>query len=171
MALQIVEQVEHLRLHGQVERGHRLVADDHVGIECQRAGDADALALAAGELLRILVRRLRAEADEVQQPAHPHVAVAPALVEALVAAPRLGDDVARRHARVQRGVWILEHHLHTAAERQQLLAAQAERVDAVEPHGARIGALQHQQCPCQRRLSAAGLADQAEGLDRGPGPA
>jgi hypothetical protein len=81
-----------------------------------------------------------------------------------VAAPRFGDDVARRHARVQRGVRILEHHLQAAAERQQLLAAQAERVDAVEPHGAGVGALQHQQCSCQRGLSAAGLADQAKRL-------
>jgi hypothetical protein len=67
-----------------------------------------------------------------------------------MAAPRFGDDVARRHPRVQRGVRILEHHLHPAAERQQLLAAQAERIHAVEAHCARIGALEHQQCPCQR---------------------
>ena len=164
LLLQVVEQVEHLRLHRQVERGDRLVADDHVGVERQRAGDADALALPAGELLRVLVGRLGAQPDEVEQPAHPHVAVLAVLVQPLVAAPRLGDDVARRHAGVQRRVGILEHHLHAAAELQQLLAAQAERVDAVEAHGARVGALQHQQCPCQRGLSAAGLADQAERL-------
>ena len=164
LLLQLVEQVEHLRLHRQVERGDRLVADDDVGVQCQRAGDADALALAAGELLRVLVGGLGAEADEVEQAPHPHVAVLAGLVHALVAAPRLGDDVARRHPRVQRRVGVLEHHLHAAAELQQVLAAQAERVDAVEAHGALVGALQHHQCPCQRGLSAAGLADQAERL-------
>ena len=148
--LKLVEQVEHLRLDGQVQRGDRLVADDHVGVEGKRAGDPDALALPAGELLRVLVRRLRAETDEVDQFAHPRVAFALVLVHALVASPRLGDDVARRHPCVQRGVGILEHHLHAAAEIQQLLATQAERVDAVEAHDARIGPLQHQQCPCQR---------------------
>ena len=60
LLLQIVEQVEHLRLHREVERGHRLVADDDVGVQRQRAGDADALALTAGELLRVLVGGLGA---------------------------------------------------------------------------------------------------------------
>ena len=42
-----LEQVEHLRLDRHVERGDRLVADDEVRLQDERAGDADALALAA----------------------------------------------------------------------------------------------------------------------------
>ena len=56
--LDLVEQFEHLRLHGDVERGDRLVRHQHVGIERQRAGDRDALALAAGELVRIARDRI-----------------------------------------------------------------------------------------------------------------
>ena len=41
---------------GDVEAGHRLVGDDHVGLEHDRAGDADALALAAGELVGVAVQ-------------------------------------------------------------------------------------------------------------------
>ena len=60
---QLVEQVEHLLLHGHVERGHRLISDDQLGLHGQCAGDADALALATGELVRVAVRCLGVEAD------------------------------------------------------------------------------------------------------------
>ena len=53
--LQIQQQVEDLRLHGDVERGNRLVGDDQRRVQRQRAGDADPLALAAAELVRIPV--------------------------------------------------------------------------------------------------------------------
>ena len=45
--------LDDLRLDRDVERRHRLVADDQIGIDGQRAGDADTLALPAGELVRI----------------------------------------------------------------------------------------------------------------------
>src|SRR3546814_16553905 len=59
LALQLVQQGDDLRLDGDVEGGHRLVADDELRVEDQRAGDADALALAAGELVRIAVPVMR----------------------------------------------------------------------------------------------------------------
>ena len=65
--LQVAHQVEDLRLHGDVERRGRLVADDEVGLGRQRAGDGDALALAAGELVRVLRAVGGVEADEPQQ--------------------------------------------------------------------------------------------------------
>ena len=46
-ALQVDHQVDHLRLHGDVERGDRFVGNDEPRIERQRAGDAEPLALAA----------------------------------------------------------------------------------------------------------------------------
>ena len=61
------EQVEDLGLHRHVERGDRLVADDHLGIEHERPGDADALALAARELVRTPIGDdLGVEADRVE---------------------------------------------------------------------------------------------------------
>ena len=167
LLLQLVEQVEHLRLHGQVQRRHGFVADDHVGVERERPRDADALPLPAGELLRVLVCGLGAEPDQVEQPPHPHVAVAFGLVKRLVRAPRLGDDVAGRHPRVQRGVGILEHHLHPPPELEQVLAAQAERVDAVEADRAGIRPLEHHQGAGQRGLATTGFTDQPEGLTAG----
>ena len=49
-----LQQLEDLRLDGDVERGGRLVGDDEVGLRHQRHGDHQALALAAGELVRQL---------------------------------------------------------------------------------------------------------------------
>ena len=53
--LQINQQVEDLRLDRNVERRDRLVADQQIGPQRQGAGDADALALSAGEAVRITV--------------------------------------------------------------------------------------------------------------------
>ena len=49
---QLVEQVQHGRLHRHVERRDRLVGHQQLGLERERAGDRDALALAAGEVAR-----------------------------------------------------------------------------------------------------------------------
>ena len=51
--LHLLQQREDLRLHGDVERGGRLVGDEQVGLVGERHGDHHALALAAGQLVRI----------------------------------------------------------------------------------------------------------------------
>ena len=51
--LQILQHLEDLRLHGDVERGGRLVRDEQVRAVGERHRDHHALALAAGELMRI----------------------------------------------------------------------------------------------------------------------
>ena len=67
MLLQVFEQVDHLRLDRHVERRHRLVADDQLGAHRQRAGDADALALAAGEFVRVAAHVVGVQADGFEQ--------------------------------------------------------------------------------------------------------
>ena len=83
------------------------------GLQRQRAGDAEALPLAAGELVRILRRRLGAQADAGEQPLHPLAPLGPG--HAGEVAQRLGDDLARRQARVERGVRVLEDDLQVLA--------------------------------------------------------
>ena len=53
----LLEQVEHRRLHRDVECRDRLVGDQQVGLERKRPRDADPLALAARELARVRVER------------------------------------------------------------------------------------------------------------------
>ena len=68
---QVAEQVHHLRLDRDVEGGDRLVGDDQLRLHGERPGDADALALAAGELVRVAVDVLGVEADQLEQLLHP----------------------------------------------------------------------------------------------------
>ena len=58
LALQVEDEVEDLRLNGDVQRSGRLVGDQHLGIAGERHGDHGALAHAAGELVRIFLRPL-----------------------------------------------------------------------------------------------------------------
>lgn len=160
---QITQQVEHLRLHRQVQRGDRFVAHDDVGFQGQGAGDPDPLPLPAGELLRIAVRVGRTQPHQLQQLAHAGRTL-PGGHEAVVGAPGLADQIRRGHPGVERAERVLEDHLHLAAPGKQLRTRQRERVDAVVPYGAHVGTLQEQQDPGQRGLAAAGLADQAKGL-------
>ena len=49
----------------------RLVGDDELGVHGERAGDADALALSAGEFVRIAAVILFTQSDPRQQLPHP----------------------------------------------------------------------------------------------------
>ena len=71
LALQILEQVQHAGLDADVERGDRLVQHHHLGPDGERAGDADALALAAGEFMGIAAGMLGRELHQAQQLGHP----------------------------------------------------------------------------------------------------
>ena len=75
--LQPAQQVQDLRLDRDVEGRDRLVADDQVRLGRQRPRHADALALAAGELVREQGLLFRAQADQAEQFGDPVVAAFP----------------------------------------------------------------------------------------------
>src|SRR5439155_24001988 len=52
LLLEVLEQVEDLRLHGDIERRDRLVAHDQLRVDSERTRDADALSLTTRELMR-----------------------------------------------------------------------------------------------------------------------
>jgi hypothetical protein len=115
LALQVLHDVEDLRLHRHVQRRRRFVADEELGMRRERTRDRDALTLAARELVRELLGVRRAEADGTQQLADTLARIRIALDEAMLT-QRLGDDVQHLPARVQRCVGILEDHLHAPAQ-------------------------------------------------------
>ena len=53
LGLQLLQQLQDLRLHSDVERGGRLVGDEEIGAAGERHRDHHALALPARELVRI----------------------------------------------------------------------------------------------------------------------
>src|SRR6266849_8346288 len=112
--------------------------------------------------MRIAVVEIGVEADDLQQLLHALVALATAHDAEVVQG--LGDDVADRHARVQRRERVLEDHLQLPAVLAQLLAAQLGQLYVAEEDLARGRRNQLRHQPRQRRLSASGLADEAQRL-------
>src|SRR4051812_49126212 len=163
LALEVAQQVQDLRLDRHVESGHRLVRDDQLRVERERARHPDALALAARELVREAVVVLGVEPDLLHQLLHAPLAPALALVD-VVDLERVGDDRADRLARVERRVRVLEDHLHLAPQRLQLLAVEPRDVaPAVLDRAARRVEQARDQAR-GRALAAAGLPHDPERL-------
>ena len=74
------------------------------------------------------------------------------------------DDGPHGLAGVQRGVGVLEDHLHVAADQPEVLALQLRDVPALEEDGAIRGVEQAHGHPGQGGLAAARLPHQAQGL-------
>jgi hypothetical protein len=159
----VAQQVDDLRLDRDVERRDRLVGDDEAGPDRERPGDADALALAAGELVRIAAHQLGGEADQGHQLRDPGGARGAAACEP-VHDQRLGDDVLAAHARIKRGEGVLEDRLGLAAEPTQPSLRQAGDVAALEQDLAFAGIRQAEDAATHRGLAGAGFPHQAHGL-------
>jgi hypothetical protein len=109
VALQVHEQIEDLALHGHVERGDRLVADDEVRLESESPGDADALLLATREEGRSALPESGVDTHASEQLIGTAAALG-AVVEA-VDHPRLSHDVTCAEARVEGGEGVLVDEL------------------------------------------------------------
>ena len=79
---------------------------------------------------------------------------------------RLHDGVADRHARVQRGEWVLEDELDVSAKRLEGGPLQLADVLAGKFDAAALAVHQAQERPSRRRLAAARFADQRQRLTR-----
>ena len=66
--LQIAQQLDHLCLHRHVEGRGRLVEQEEARLQDEGAGERDALALAAGEFMRVAIGAVRIDTDFGEQP-------------------------------------------------------------------------------------------------------
>ena len=161
--LQIVQQVDDLCLHGNVQRGNRLVGDDELRLHHQCTGDADALTLTAGELMGIAAGMLVGQAHLVQHIQHQRLALGG--VRHAVVLQTLRHDLLHRHTGVQRVDGVLEDHGHIVRQEvAQLLIHGAGDVTAHEGHLTGGGVIQTDDGTAGGGLAAAGLAHQTEGL-------
>ena len=105
-APQLVEQLLHVQPRGRIERAERFVHEDDARPEDQCACDRDALAHAAGQLARILVRvALHVEADLLD----PRPGLFAPLLRSDATALEAERHVVLNRAVVERRV-VLEHH-------------------------------------------------------------
>ena len=162
LGLEFLQQVEHLRLHRLVQRGDRLVQDQQARLERQRAGDVDALALAARQFVRIArAHRRGLQADARHQRTRPGQRVR---FGGAVDLRSVRDRFEHRQPRIERCERILEHHLQVAPEVAQGHAAILAHAVAVEHHFAAVGFDQAGDEARGGGLAAARLTDDAQGL-------
>ena len=171
LVLQVLQQVERLRLHRDVERRDRLVGDDEARVERERAGDADALALAAGEGVRIAAHVFRPQPDAAHERRRrgPRSSLPLAMPLTRSGSPMMSSTVMRGLSEDER---VLEDHADVAAVGASAPASPASRgrrrrlavAAAIEDRAA--GRLVDAQDARGRvvDLAAAGLADEAERL-------
>ncbi len=162
VALQLLQEVEDLCLDRDVQRAHRLVADEQVRLEHECPRDPDPLALPAGELVRIAPRVVVLQTDQLHHSRH---ALAPLRDSADAVDPKpLADRGPDGRARIERGEWILEDDLHPAPERLERRSPQRADLLAIKGDRPAGGIEEAQQEPADRRLAAARLADEAQRL-------
>ena len=98
LLLQVEQQVDDAGLDRHVERRHRFVEGQDLGLQRQRPRDADALLLPAGELSRVAAGVFAPQPDDAQQLGHPLVDAT--LVET-VGLQRFREHVEDRQPRIQ----------------------------------------------------------------------
>src|SRR5215203_2295706 len=161
--LEVLQQVDDLRLDRDVKRRDGLVADDQARVERDGPGHPDPLPLATRELVRVAVVVLGIQADHLEKLLHPPLALA-GVTAYVVGLQRLGDDVAYGHAGVQARVGILEDDLHVPPHAEHLLAVVTQYVLAVEDHLALRRFQQAQDEAGERALAAPRLSYEPERL-------
>ena len=110
---QLSKQVEDLRLHAHVERTHRLIRHHKIWVESECTCHTDALTLPTRELMGIPLSEAWVQPDQFEELSN--AAGSLGARANVVDVGWLTKDRANGHARVQRGVWVLEDHLHAAA--------------------------------------------------------
>ena len=127
LVLEVLDQVEDLRLHGDVERGGRLVGDQHVGPVGERHGDHHALALAARQLVRILLSRASGSGICTSSSSASARAMASPAAHPVVQVEDFADLLADGIDRVQRAHRLLEDHRDVVAAQLAHLAGRTGR--------------------------------------------
>ena len=160
--LQVIEQVDHLRLNGHVQGGHGFIGDNELGSCDYCPRNADALALAAGKLMRIPGGMLFREPHLFQ--CADDLAVHFLLVQA-AEHEALADDLLNGHSGIQGINGILKDHGHGRGDEPgKVLVQFPGQVPALELHASAGGVVQPDNGAAGGGLSAAALAHKPEGL-------
>ena len=161
--LQVSKQVEHLCLNRYVKRGNRFIAYDQPGVQRQSTGDAHALPLPTGKLMRVAVDKLRPDAAFFHKFFHALRGLCRSFIN-LMGFKRFCHDIPDGPARIQRRIRILEDQLHLLAELAHFLLLKLLHDLPIKGDGicSRLDQVQDQSA--QGRFAAAGFADKRQRL-------
>src|SRR5262249_4068899 len=162
--LKAAKELQDAGLDGHVEPGRWLVEDDHPGPQRQDPRESDPALLPAAQLVRIEIQVRSGQADGGED--HPHLVLTLATGQARVDLQRLVQRVDDLPARVERCAGVLVHILEISGDRPALTRGQATDLPAGEADVAGRRAMDAHDGLAQRRLAAAALADEAQGLSR-----
>ena len=162
----LLQQVEHLRLHGHIQAGGGFVGDHQLRLIDQRHGDHHPLRHAPGEFVRIgpIARPRVGYADSGQDVDGTRTCGTG--IDAVVGADQAHQLVADTRYRLQRGARILRHKTDArAAHLVKRRPGKRQQIGSGKTHLAGFAGVPRQQSDARHRrhrLAGAGLADQAD---------
>jgi hypothetical protein len=136
--LEFLKEKEDLSADGDIESGNGFISNDERGAKNQGASDADALALTAGEFVRVAVQSVVGQANAAEELRGAGEAIVAGELR-LVNRERLGNDFANAHAGIQGGERVLKDHLHLASLSAECFAGELQEIVALEKDCAAVG--------------------------------
>ena len=133
--LQVTQKVQHLALHGHIQRRGRLIRNQHLGPQRQSHGDHHPLTHTAGKLMRILRQAPFGLRQTHGTKRLQRAGAGLGAGNGIMGADRLGQLVANRHDRVQGGHRFLKDHRDAvAAQGAHLAFGQPGQLGPTQPH-------------------------------------
>ena len=161
--LEVLEEADDLGLDADVEGADGFVTDDEAGFDGEGAGDADALALAAGEFAGAAVEVVGVEADFLEEGGGAVSAVGGG-AGGEVDFHGLGEGLEDGEAGVEGAEGVLEDHLDFAAEGEEGALVHGGDVDAAVEDASGGGGLELDEGAGDGGFSGAAFADEADGF-------
>jgi hypothetical protein len=161
--LEVFEEVENLGLDADVEGANGFVTDEEFGLDGEGAGDADALALAAAEFVRIPAGGVGWEADFFEEIGDGFLAFI-AGQGAKVDGEGFIDDGTDLHAGVEGAYGVLEDHLQVFAKGAEFALAEGKDFSVVVKGLAAGGAEEFEEGAGDGGFAAPAFTDEAQGL-------
>ena len=163
LGLEVLHEIEDLRLDRDVKRRDHLVTDQHLGLHDQCASNTDSLALSTGKFPGIAIP------CNVWVKAHcfEHLSDGGSPLVTCLGLPdvdRFGDDIVHSSTWIQGRYGVLEDHLYRGAGTPQLASPEARQPLSCNKYFTRRGLLDAYDRSTGGRLATTRLSDQSEGL-------
>src|SRR5215208_968264 len=153
LVLQFLEKVNDLGLDGNIQGRDGLITNNKGRLQCQSTCYPNALALSAGEFMWITTRKRWVEVHYFKQMVDTILNFLPFCD--VMHSEGFTDDISNGHAWVQTGVWILEDHLHLAADLTKFFPLQMNEINILKLNGTSGWPIELQNSATRRRLAAA----------------